>query len=140
MEQLMIEQQQAEQALETIEFGGVVWTLSKPSASNPEDWEGCANERDIRVHLYPNERYWNWQCNFKELRGKHELLSSLASGLVYSREEAMQAAIDASSRVKDYLVELVEALGKLGAITDGSEYRRGFKAGQVDFKAKVLDL
>lgn len=139
MEQLMIEQQQAEQALETIEFGGVVWTLRKPSAINPEEWEGCANERQIRVHLYPNERYWKWQCEFKELEGKHELLTSRASCLVYSREEAMQAAIDASSRVKDYLVELVEVLGRLGAITE-SEYQRGFKAGQVDLKAKVLDL
>lgn len=140
MEQLMTEQQQAEQAPETIEFGGVVWIRRKPTDSDPENWDGLASERSVYVHRYPGRDEWCWQCSFNELRYKHKLLSDRASGLADSREEAMQAALDASSRVRDYLAELVDVLTGLGAITDGSEYQRGYKGGQVDLKAKVMDL
>lgn len=143
MEQLMIEQQKAEQALETINFGGVVW-VKQPGilGRNNETYKaGLPGGGDEFVYVSQyNNGTWNWQRKFYffEYSDEPSLFADRAGGVVGTRDKAMLAALAADKST--YMAELVDALAAAGFIAADSNYQRGFRDGQAALKTVIAGL
>ncbi len=122
--------QAAEAALayvpEELDFGGMAWFRGQGEA---EQWEGWVNGDRVRIHAVNETCRWERKC--AEAENLLEFCDSFGSGLsgkTATREEAMQAAIDAPNKLRELASKFV--IGKLveeayvRGVTDGREEMR----------------
>ncbi|MGD9788616.1 MAG: hypothetical protein AB7U30_11785 [Sulfuricellaceae bacterium] len=134
MEQI-IDQQQTE-APETIEFGGRVWTKKENDGDQLQTWESGTTRLDyFYVSQYPSGE-WNWQRKFNLEFVMPPLMTDRATGIVATREEAMEAAIKAD--LHSAIDALIDTLSKAGLITHDN-YQKGFQDGKNALKKAIME-
>lgn len=120
---------------ETVDFGGVAW---EKRADRDETYHAdLPGSEHVYVSQYESGG-WNWQRKFRFDFAQPEFFNDRASGIVGTRDEAMQAALTADRSA--YIDELVNTLAAAGFIGADSNYRRGFFDGQAVLKAAIAGL
>lgn len=125
--------QAAEEALayihEELEFGGMVWFREQRET---EGWQGCVDGECAIVIADRGHFYWRRECvQAKDLLTLCGSLWGALSGETASREDAMQAAIDAPNKLRELVSKFV--LGK----PVEEAYARGVADGREEMRTAI---
>jgi len=125
--------QAAEAALsyapEELECGGAVWFREQGEA---ERWEGWVNGDCVQIRVVEKAYHWKREC--AEVEDLLKLCNSFwneLSGEAATREEAMQAAIDAPNKLRELAAKFV--LGK----PVEEAYSRGVVDGREEMRTAI---
>lgn len=114
---------------EELDFGGAVWFREQREA---EQWEGWVNGDCVRILAVEKAYCWERKCGEAEdlLKLCNSFKNEL-SGKAATREEAMQAAIDAPNKLRELAAKFV--LGK----PVEEAYARGVVDGREEMRSAI---